>query len=131
MPLELRTQRDGRLRPNWYGRFEINGRLFRPNLLVKIAGAPPASGSLRDEGNGAFERSRATAQAKLDGLIEEARTKQGSARLVEKLYEIKTGEPIRSVTACNPSPRMVENPAQAKTRRPLCVTMSGRAQTVC
>ena len=30
--------------------------------------------------------------------IEEARTKQGSARLVEKLYEIKTGEPIRSVT---------------------------------
>ena len=47
--------------------------------------------------NGAFERSRAAAQAKLDGIVEEARTRQGSARLVEKLYEIKTGEAIKSV----------------------------------
>ena len=97
MPLELRTQRDGSLRPTWYGRYEINGRLVRPNLFIKIAGTPPASHSLRDEGNGAFERSRAAAQAKLDGIVEEARTKQGSARLVEKLYEIKTGEVIKSV----------------------------------
>jgi integrase len=101
MPLELRTQRDGSLRPNWYGRYEINGRLVRPNLFIKIAGTPPASRSLRDEGNGAFERSRATAQAKLDGIVEEARTKQGSARLVEKLYEIKTGEAIRSILLAN------------------------------
>lgn len=101
MPLELRTQRDGSLRPNWYGRYEINGRLVRPNLFIKIAGIPPASRSLRDEGNGAFERSRASAQAKLDGIVEEARTKQGSARLVEKLYEIKTGEIIRSVLLSN------------------------------
>ena len=101
MPLELRTQRDGSLRPTWYGRYEINGRLVRPNLFIKIAGTPPASRSLRDEGNGAFERSRAAAQAKLDGIVEEARTKQGSARLVEKLYEIKTGEIIRSVLLAN------------------------------
>ena len=57
----------------------------------------PVSRSLRDEGDGAFERSRAAAQAKLDGIVEEARTRQGSARLVEKLYEIKTGEAIKSV----------------------------------
>jgi integrase len=101
MPLELRTQRDGSLRPTWYGRYEINGRLVRPNLFIKIAGTPPASRSLRDEGNGAFERSRAAAQAKLDGIVEEARTKQGSVRLVEKLYEIKTGEAIRSVLLAN------------------------------
>ena len=101
MPLELRTQRDGSLRPTWYGRYEINGRLVRPNLFIKIAGAPPVSRSLRDEGNGAFERSRAAAQAKLDGIVEEARTKQGSVRLVEKLYEIKTGEAIRSVLLAN------------------------------
>lgn len=49
MPLELRTQRDGGLRPNWYGRYEINGHLVRPNLFIKIAGTPPASRSLRDE----------------------------------------------------------------------------------
>jgi len=97
MPLELRTQRDGSLRPTWYGRYEINGRLVRPNLFIKIAGTPPASRSLREEGNGAFERSRAAAQAKLDGIVEEARTKQGSTRLMEKLYEIKTGEAIKSV----------------------------------
>ncbi len=101
MPLEMRTQRDGSLRPNWYGRYEINGRLVRPNLFIKIAGTPPASRSLRDEGDGAFERSRATAQAKLDGIVEEARTKQGSVRLVEKLYEIKTGEAIRSILLAN------------------------------
>jgi integrase len=101
MPLELRTQRDGSLRPNWYGRYEINGCLHRPNLFIKIAGTPPPSHSLRDEGNGAFERSRAAAQAKLDAIVEEARTKQGSVRLVEKLYEIKTGETIRSVLLSN------------------------------
>jgi integrase len=101
MPLELRTQRDGSLRPTWYGRYEINGSLVRPNLFIKIAGTPPTSRSLRDEGDGAFERSRAAAQAKLDAIVEEARTKQGSARLVEKLYEIKTGETIRSVLLAN------------------------------
>src|ERR1022692_2205797 len=101
MPLELRAQRDGRLRPFWYGRYEINGRLIRLNLFVKISGTPPESGSLRDEGNGAFERSRAAAQSKLDGIIEEARTKQGAAHLIEKLYEIKTGEAVRSVLLAN------------------------------
>ena len=34
---------------------------------------------------------------KLDSVIEEARTKQGSVRLVEKLYEIKVGETIKTV----------------------------------
>lgn len=114
MPLELRTQRDGSLRPNWYGRYEINGQLFRPNLLVKIAGTPPTSGSLRDEGDGAFERSRAAAQAKLDGIVEEARTKQGAARLVEKLYEIKTGETIRSVSLTDLSQEWVKIPRKRK-----------------
>jgi integrase len=96
MPLELRWKLDGKLRPFWYGRYEVNGKRYCPNLGVKIAGTPPASQSLKDEGDTAFERSRAAAQAKLDGIVEEARTQQGSARLVEKLYEIKTGETLRS-----------------------------------
>ena len=70
-------------------------------MFIKIAGTPPASRSLRDEGNGGFERSRAAAQAKLDAIVEEARAKQGSVRLVEKLYEIKTGETIQSVLLAN------------------------------
>ena len=101
MPLEFRKQRDGRLRDVWFGRFEINGKRFCYNLGLKIAGTPPESLSLMDDGDAAFERSRAAAQAKLDGIVEEARTRLGSARLVEKLYEIKTGEAIRSVPLSN------------------------------
>lgn len=97
MPLELRVEPNGTLRPFWYGRFGINGRRHCVNLGIKIHGTPPASMSLRDEGDTAFERSRALAQAKYERLVEEARTTRDSARLVERLYEIKTGETIKSV----------------------------------
>jgi integrase len=100
MPLELRIEKKGRVRrvrPFWYGRFEINGDRQCLNLGVKVKGTPPASLSLKDEGDMDFERSRTTARVKLDSVIEEARTKQGSVRLVEKLYEIKTGEAIKTV----------------------------------
>ena len=53
--------------------------------------------SLKDAGDVHFERSRASAQAKLDGIVEEARKKNHTEHLVEKLYEIKTGETIKSV----------------------------------
>ena len=98
MPLELRRRLDGKLRPFWYGRYEINGARFCDNLGVKIAGTPPDSKSLRDEGDGAFERSRATALAKLAAIVEEARSKRDSVRLVEKLYKLKTGEEFSTVS---------------------------------
>ncbi|HPA17483.1 MAG TPA: tyrosine-type recombinase/integrase [Verrucomicrobiae bacterium] len=97
MPLELRFERDGRLRPNWYGRYEVGGRRLTVNLQVPIAGRPPASFSLRDEGNGAFERSRAVALEKLEALAQEARRRHGAAHLLERIVEIKTGESVRSV----------------------------------
>jgi integrase len=97
MQVTLKTQRDGRIRGTWYGRYEINGKRRCLNLNVKVAGTPPASLSLRDEGDSAFERSRATAFAKLESIVEEARSQRSSERLVEKLYEIKTGEKINSV----------------------------------
>src|ERR1035441_3723108 len=97
MSLEIRRNSDGTIRPYWYGRYEINGKRYCDNLDVNIGGTPPASLSLKDEGDTAFERSRATACAKLSSIVEEARTKRDSARLVAKLYEIKTGEKIRSV----------------------------------
>src|SRR5580658_5735363 len=97
MPIELRTQRDGRIRDTWYARYEINGRRQYLNLDVKVAGTPPASLSLKNDGDALFERSRATAQAKLESVVEEARSQRSSERLVEKLYEIKTGEQIKSV----------------------------------
>jgi integrase len=97
MPLELRVEPNRTLRPLWYGRFKIHGKRLCVQLGVKVQGTPPASLSLREMGDTAFERSRAAAQAKLDQIVEEARRKRDAAHLVEKLYEIKTGEAIRSV----------------------------------
>ncbi len=97
MSIELRTGRGGKLRPQWYGRYEVNGKRFTINLGVKVGGKPPASLSLRDEGDSSFERSRTLAQAKLDQITEEARRRTDSVHLVERLYEIKTGEKIQSV----------------------------------
>lgn len=104
MPLELRIEKRGQtrcVRPFWYGRFEVNGNRQCLNLGVKVRGIPPASLSLKDLGDMDFERSRETARVKLESVIEEARTKQGSVRLVEKLYEIKVGEAIKTVLLDN------------------------------
>ena len=97
MPIEIRKQKDGRIRPMWYGRYEANGKRFTINLGIKIGGTPPASLSLKEQGDGAFERSRIMAQAKLSQVAEEAKRKHGAAHLVERIYEIKTGEQIQSV----------------------------------
>jgi integrase len=97
MPLELRIEPNGTIRPLWYGRFKINGKRQCVSLGVKVAGTPPPSHSLKDRGDTTFECSRATALAKLASIVEEARSKRDSAHLVEKLYEIKTGEVIKSV----------------------------------
>lgn len=97
MSIELRTGRTGKLRPTWYGRYEVNGKRYTLNLRVKVMGTPPASLSLRDEGDNAFERSRAKAKERLEVIIEDARHKHDSAHLVERIYEMKTGERIKSV----------------------------------
>jgi hypothetical protein len=104
MPLELRIEKRGQtrcVRPFWYGRFEVNGDRQCLNLGIKVRGIPPASLSLKDLGDMDFERSRENARVKLESVIEEARTKQGSVRLVEKLYEIKVGEAIKTVLLDN------------------------------
>ena len=125
MPLELRIEKDGRVRPFWYGRFEINGQRQCLNLGVKVKGTPPASLSLRDEGDLDFERSRVAARSKLDSVIEEARTKQGSVRLVEKLYEIKTGEAIKTVLLEN----LFQEWAKIPRRRKLNERYSSQCQS--
>jgi len=115
MPLELRTQRDGSLRPTWYGRYEINGRLIRLNLQVKIAGTPPASRSLREQGDLAFELSRNKAQAELDKIVADSRLKSGAVRILEKIYEEKTGETIKSIKLAD----LADEWAKKNRRRPV------------
>lgn len=97
MSIELRTGRNGKLRSTWYGRYEANGKRYTINLGVRVAGEPPASLSLREEGDKAFERSRSQAQERLDQTIQEARRKHDATHLVERIYEIKTGEQMKSV----------------------------------
>ena len=97
MGLEFRWHADGRLRDTWFGSYQINGKRYGVNLDITIGGTPPQPLSLKGTGDAQFERSRATALAKLQGIIEESRSKRSSERLVERLYEIKTGETIKSV----------------------------------
>jgi len=91
MPLEMRFGRDGKLRPNWYGRYNENTKRHTVNLGIKIAGNPPDSLKVSDEGDEAFERSRFKAEAKLASIIAEARKKSSEVHLVERIYEMKTG----------------------------------------
>lgn len=117
MPLELRRGRNGQLRPTWYGRYEVNGKRYTINLGVRVAGNPPDTLSLRDEGDRAFERSRALAHAKLEQMIEEARNKQHASHLVERIYEIKTGEQIRSVLLANLPAEWAKIPRKRKPNK--------------
>lgn len=97
MPLEIRKNPDGSVRPYWYGRYEIHGRRYCDNLGIRIAGTPPPGNSLKGEGDSSFERSRARALSKLADLVEEAKSKKNATVLMEKIYERKTGEQIRTV----------------------------------
>jgi len=98
MPLEFRKNRGGTLRSQWwYGRYEVRGKRYCDNLGIKVAGKPPASLSLRERGDDVYEKSRTLAEAKLAEIVEEARHKGQTAHLVERLYQIKTGEKFRSL----------------------------------
>ena len=114
MPLEFRKKPDGTLRPDWYGRYEINGKRYCDNLGVHIAGTPPDSFSLRDEGDAVFERSRGAAQVKLNNIVEAAREKKDSVRLLEKLYEMKTGEVLQSIEIESLADEWVKIPRKLK-----------------
>lgn len=97
MPIELRKQRDGNLRPTWYARYEIDGHKHFINLGIKVTGTPPESKSMRDRGDEAFELSRLKAQAKLDTFLAELHNKQHADRILEQLYEGKTGEKVEAI----------------------------------
>lgn len=89
MPLELRKDRNGKIRNHWYGRYEANGKRYCVNLGVEIRGKIPAS--LKQFGDIAFERSRAEAQLKLKHLIEEAHSTKNASDLLKRAYEISQG----------------------------------------
>lgn len=94
MGLELKTQRNGELRPHWYGRYTVNGKKCSVKLNAKVAGKPPRS--LKDEGNLAFELSRARAHDEFQEIIEKVKDNRGAEQLIQNLHKIKYGEKIES-----------------------------------
>ena len=95
MPLELRKDRNGKIRNHWYGRYEANGKRYCVNLGVEIRGKIPTS--LKQFGDIAFERSRAEAQLKLKHLIEEAHSTKNASDLLKRAYEISQGVKVKEV----------------------------------
>jgi integrase len=94
MGLMLKAQRDGTLRPCWYGVFTESGKRNVINLNVRWKGTPPASGRVADPGDAAFEASREKAAAELARHAEEAGRKGRAETLTERLIESKTGRAV-------------------------------------
>lgn len=99
--IEMRKGRNGKLRSTFYGVYELNGKRHCINLGIDIKGTPPRT--MRDTGDVIFERARVKAEEKLAQIVAEAHTSKNYQRILEKIYEHKTGEavpsvPIRSLT---------------------------------
>ncbi len=95
MGLMLKTQRDEKLRADWYGVYTASdGKRKVVNLNIRWQGTPPASGRVGDAGDGAFERSREKAEDELARFVDESRRKGRSETLTERLIESKTGRAV-------------------------------------
>lgn len=109
MGVTLRRERDGTLRPFWYGEFtEADGTRKTVNLALKWRGTPPESLlETRDRpgrpqsgvstGDTEFEASREEAEKKLAEHVEEARHKGRVEHLTERLIESKSGAKVEYV----------------------------------
>lgn len=91
MALELRPGKS----KWWYGRVKVNGRRFAKNLGVEVRGAVPLS--LSEQGDIAFERSRAKAQAALEKLQLDLKKRSTAEELVQTIHEILTGARVSSI----------------------------------
>ncbi|MCC5848525.1 MAG: tyrosine-type recombinase/integrase [Verrucomicrobia bacterium] len=92
MSLRLKRNPSGALRPHFYGRYSVDGKLKDVNLGIKWKGTPPED--LREQGCPTFERSREQAQRKLAEIQDEAQRKGRAEHLTEKLIESKTGRKL-------------------------------------
>jgi integrase len=97
MAVKLMRQRSGAYRAHWYGVYVDGGKRTVVNLGVEWKGTPPGSGSLRDNGDSAFEASRERAEQELARISTEAKTKGRAEHLVERLIQSKTGKRVAHV----------------------------------
>jgi len=92
----------------WYGRVTVSGADVVKNLGVQIKGVPPRT--LKEHGDAVFERSRAKAQAALEKLQLDLKSKSTAEELVQTIHEIRTGSRVASVLLDDISARWKDLP---------------------
>ena len=92
MGIKIKRDAKGGYRNWWYAEYREGKKLRTIRLDVRIAGMPPASLSIKEEGNLAFERSKALAQKSFDDFMERRQRKGVSEDILETLIESKLGE---------------------------------------
>ena len=113
MSVALRRQRDGNLRPFWYGEYrDGDGNRIVVNLGKWRGTPPPALLGTGDQttGNAAFEASREDAETELQKQAEEAKRKGRAEHLVERLIEVKTGRAVEHVRIAELADRWLSMP---------------------
>jgi integrase len=116
MSVALRRQRDGKLRPYWYGEYvESNGRRKVINLGEWQGTPPPSLLGTGDgpTGDAAFEQSRRDAEKALQEHASEAGRKGRAEHLIERLIESKTGKPVEHVRIADLADRWLSMPRGA------------------
>jgi integrase len=97
MSVALRRQRDGKLRPYWYGEYVDNNGKRKIENLGKWDGKPPPSllgTGDQTTGSPEFEESRKEAEKKLAAHADDAQRKGRAEHLTERLIESKTGRVV-------------------------------------
>jgi len=89
----------------WYGRWEVNGKRFCKNLNIKVAG---------QEGERAFDKSRAKAQAELEKLMASSQEKGRSEELLQAIHRIRTGHEVGAIPLTDLPDRWAEIPRKKK-----------------
>lgn len=91
MGLKLIKQGDG-IRPTWYAKYRDVDGWKAINLRVKVHGKPPTSLNLKDPedlGDGAFQRSKATAENKLNEFIDQLKKHMEGGPIPTLLKELE------------------------------------------
>ncbi|MBK8479543.1 MAG: tyrosine-type recombinase/integrase [Opitutaceae bacterium] len=107
----------------WYGRVAVNGASIVRNLGVLIQGTPPRK--LRKLGDIPFERSRAKAQAALEKLQIDLKSRRSAEELVQTIHEIRTGARVSTLPLVEVCARWKDLPR----RRPLSDSYLAQAES--
>lgn len=83
--------------PWWRFRYYDHGVRRAVKLDVRVEGTPPASRSLADRGDDAFEKSRSRAEMKAEQMLKEISARRAEGDMLTRIHEIRTGHKITGV----------------------------------